>query len=269
MALEIIRNDITKVRADAIVNTANPMVAVGSGVDTAIYNAAGRENLLAKRAEIGNMHPEVVFILDRSGSMSGLEADTIGGFNATLTKQKKEDGEVLWSTVLFDDKHEVIHDRVPINEIEELTENEYYVRGCTALLDAIGRAMHHIGNIHKYARVEDVPGKTMFVITTDGMENASVEYSYERIKNMIEGQTEKHGWEFIFLGANMDAVSVAGRMGISAERAATYVNDSDGIAKNYYAVGEAMTSFRESGTIDEAVLEEVREDYKKRFKKRK
>ena len=133
---------------------------------------------------------EVVFILDRSGSMSGLEADTIGGFNATLEKQKKEPGEVLWSTVLFDDKHEVVHDRVPIRQIEKLTENEYYVRGCTALLDAIGRAIHHIGNIHKYARPEDVPGKTLFVITTDGMENASREYTCAQLKQMIERQTE-------------------------------------------------------------------------------
>ena len=210
---------------------------------------------------------EVVFILDRSGSMSGLEADTIGGFNATLKKQKEEPGEVLWSTVLFDDRHEVIHDRVPISEIRELTEKEYYVRGCTALLDAIGRAIHHIGNVHKYAREEDVPGKTMFVITTDGMENASVEYTYDKIKRMIEKETGKYGWEFIFLGANMDAVSVAGRMGIRAERSATYINDEKGIAKNYGAVSAAMLSFRTSGAIDETVLNEVREDYRKRSKK--
>lgn len=212
---------------------------------------------------------EVVFILDRSGSMSGLEADTIGGFNATLKKQKEEPGAVLWSTVLFDDKHKVIHDRVPITKIRELTEKEYYVRGCTALLDAIGRAIHHIGNVHKYARDEDVPEKTMFVITTDGMENSSVEYTYEKIKKMIERQTEKYGWEFIFLGANMDAVSVAGRMGIRAERSATYLNDGMGIAKNYFAVSEALTSFRACGSIDEDALEEVREDYKKRSKRMK
>ena len=169
---------------------------------------------------------EVVFILDRSGSMSGLEADTIGGFNATLEKQKKEDGDVLWSTVLFDDKHEVVHDRVPIGRIEKLTEKEYYVRGCTALLDAVGRAIHHIGNVHKYARPEDVPGKTLFVITTDGMENASREYTYAQVKQMIERQTERYGWEFLFLGANMDAVSVAGRMGIRPERSATFINDA-------------------------------------------
>ena len=207
---------------------------------------------------------EVVFILDRSGSMSGLEADTIGGFNATLEKQKKEDGDVLWSTVLFDDKHEVVHDRVPIGRIEKLTEKEYYVRGCTALLDAVGRAIHHIGNVHKYARPEDVPGKTLFVITTDGMENASREYTYAQVKQMIERQTERYGWEFLFLGANMDAVSVAGRMGIRPERSATFINDAFGISTNYSAVSGAMSSLRCCGSIDEEALEDVRKDYKKR-----
>ena len=206
---------------------------------------------------------EVVFILDRSGSMSGLEADTIGGFNATLKRQKELPGEVLWSTVLFDDKHEVIHDRVPIAKIEKLTEKEYYVRGCTALLDAIGRAVHHIKNIHKYARPEDVPGKTLFVITTDGMENASREYSYADVKRMIESQQEA-GWEFLFLGANMDAVSVAGRMGIRPERSATFINDSQGISTNYGAVSAAMCSYRVTGAINEEALEAVRKDYKKR-----
>ncbi len=206
---------------------------------------------------------EVVFILDRSGSMSGLEADTIGGFNATLKRQKELPGEVLWSTVLFDDKHEVIHDRVPIGKIEKLTEKEYYVRGCTALLDAIGRAVHHIRNIHKYARPEDVPGKTLFVITTDGMENASREYSYADVKRMIESQQEA-GWEFLFLGANMDAVSVAGRMGIRPERSATFINDSQGISTNYGAVSAAMCCYRATGAINEEALEAVRKDYKKR-----
>ena len=206
---------------------------------------------------------EVVFILDRSGSMSGLEADTIGGFNATLKRQKELPGEVLWSTVLFDDKHEVIHDRVPIEKIEKLTEKEYYVRGCTALLDAIGRAVHHIRNIHKYARPEDVPGKTLFVITTDGMENASREYSYADVKRMIESQQEA-GWEFLFLGANMDAVSVAGRMGIRADRSATFLNDSQGISTNYEAVSGAMTGLRRTGCIAPEALEAVRRDYKKR-----
>ena len=210
---------------------------------------------------------EVVFILDRSGSMAGLEADTIGGFNATLEKQKKGDGQVIWSTVLFDDKHEVVHDRVPIDKINKLTEDEYYVRGCTALLDAIGRAVHHIGNVHKYAREEDVPAKTLFVITTDGMENASREYTYASVKKMIESRTEKNGWEFLFLGANMDAVSVAGRMGIRPERSATFINDGRGIKKNYEAVGMAMTSMRVCASIDENALEEIRRDYKERSRK--
>ena len=210
---------------------------------------------------------EVVFILDRSGSMSGLEADTIGGFNATLNKQKKVEGDVIWSTVLFDDKHEVIHDRVPIDRIEKLTEEEYYVRGCTALLDAIGRAIHHIGNVHKYAREEDRPDKTLFVITTDGMENASIQYTYDKVRHMISRQQEKYGWEFLFLGANMDAVSVAGRMGIRPDRAATFINDDIGIEKNYAAVSNAMCSMRSTGTINEEALESVRKDYAKRTRK--
>ena len=207
---------------------------------------------------------EVIFILDRSGSMAGMEPDTIGGFNSTLESQRKEHGEVLWSTVLFDNRHEVIHDRVPIEKIEKLTEREYYVRGCTALLDAIGRAVKHIGNVHKYARAEDVPEKTLFVITTDGMENASKEYSYKEVKRMIERQSEKYGWEFLFLGANMDAVSVAGRMGIRPERAATFHNDSEGIALNYQAIDRAMRSVRRTCSVDDDILFEVREDYAKR-----
>ena len=207
---------------------------------------------------------EVIFILDRSGSMAGMEPDTIGGFNSTLESQRKEHGEVLWSTVLFDNHHEVIHDRVPIEKIEKLTEREYYVRGCTALLDAIGRAVKHIGNVHKYARAEDVPEKTLFVITTDGMENASKEYSYKEVKRMIERQSEKYGWEFLFLGANMDAVSEAGRMGIRPERAATFLNDSEGIALNYQVIDRAMSSVRCTCSIDDDILATVRDDYAKR-----
>ena len=165
---------------------------------------------------------EIVFILDRSGSMAGLEADTIGGFNAMIEKQKAEPGQALVSTVLFDTEIQVIHDRVPLEKIPPLTEKEYFVRGCTALLDAVGGAIHHIGNVHKYAREEDRPEKTLFVITTDGMENASRRYSYDRVRAMVQRQQEKYGWEFLFLGANIDAAEEAGRFGIRPECAVVY-----------------------------------------------
>ena len=187
---------------------------------------------------------EIVFILDRSGSMSGLEADTIGGFNSLITKQKKEEGQALVSTVLFDDKSEVLHDRVPLEHIEKMTEDDYFVRGCTALLDAIGGAIHHIGNVHKYAREEDRPEKTLFIITTDGMENASKRYSYDKVKQMVERQKEKYGWEFIFLGANIDALEVAGRFGINADHAANYHCDEEGTALNYEVLSEAICEVR-------------------------
>ena len=211
---------------------------------------------------------EVVFIIDRSGSMSGLEVDTIGGFNSTLEKQKQESCKTLWSTVLFDDRHEVVHDRLPIDQVKPLDTDTYYVRGMTALLDAIGRAIHHVRNIHKYARPEDVPGKTLFVITTDGMENASREYTYAKVRQMIEHEKEKYGWEFMFLGANMDAVDVAGRMGIDRSRAATFINDDIGIRKNYEAVSGAMKCMAQAGYIPDQALEEVRKDYAKRSRKR-
>ena len=187
---------------------------------------------------------ELVFILDRSGSMAGLEDDTIGGFNAMIEKQKAEPGEALVSTVLFDDEREVIHDRVDIRRITPMTGKEYYVRGCTALLDAVGYAIHHIGNVHKYAREEDRPEKTLFVITTDGMENASHTYSYERLKAMIQRQKEKYGWEFIFLGANIDAAKEAARFGISQEHAANYHADHLGTAAVYEAVNQAVCNVR-------------------------
>ena len=187
---------------------------------------------------------EIVFILDRSGSMSGLQDDTIGGFNAMIEKQKNEPGEALISTVLFDSVNDVLHDRVDIQKVEPITRKEYFVRGCTALLDAVGSAIHHIGNVHKYAREEDRPAKTLFVITTDGMENASRTYSYGRVKEMIERQKEKYGWEFLFLGANIDATKEAARFGISADRAANYHADSEGTDVIYGAVSEAVCSFR-------------------------
>lgn len=210
---------------------------------------------------------EVVFILDRSGSMSGLEADTIGGFNSTLRKQREEGGNVIWSTVLFDDRYEVIHNRVPIDKVKELTEKEYYVRGCTALLDAVGKTIHHIAHVHKELGEWDAPDKTLIVITTDGMENASREYTYHRVRSMISKEQEKHGWEFLFLGANMDAVSEAGRIGICADRAATYLNDEEGIAKNYEAVGCAMGSMVREGSICANFLDDVRADFEARRKK--
>ena len=204
---------------------------------------------------------ELVFILDRSGSMAGLEADTIGGFNAMLEKQRRQDGEALVSTVLFDGVTEVLHDRVPLDRVPLLTDKTYTVRGCTALLDAVGGAIHHIGNIHalldavggaihhignihKYARREDVPEKTIFVITTDGMENASRRYSYEKVKQMIARQQKKYGWEFLFLGANIDAAKEAGRMGIAPTHAVTYTNDSAGVRANYESVTYAVSAMR-------------------------
>lgn len=187
---------------------------------------------------------ELVFILDRSGSMSGLEGDTIGGFNSMIAKQKNEAGEAVVSTVLFDDSCDVIHDRVKIADVPRLTEKEYYVRGCTALLDAVGRAIHHIGNVQKYARDEDKPAKTLFVITTDGLENASREYTFDKVKKMIERQKEKYNWEFLFLGANIDAIEVAGHMGISRDRAANYNCDSEGTSLNFEVLEEAVTQVR-------------------------
>ena len=187
---------------------------------------------------------ELVFILDRSGSMSGLEADTIGGFNAMIEKQKKEAGEALVSTVLFDNDSQVIHDRVPLDRVPALTEREYFVRGCTALLDAVGGAIHHIGNVHKYAREEDRPEKTLFVITTDGMENASRRYTYDKVRSMIQHEKEKYGWEFLFLGANIDAAREAARFGIGADRAANYHADHQGTGLIYEAVSEAVCQVR-------------------------
>ena len=209
---------------------------------------------------------ELVFILDRSGSMAGLEDDTIGGFNSMINKQKSEPGEAIVSTVLFDNECEVVHDRIDIQRIEPMTRNEYYVRGCTALLDAVGGAIHHIGNVHKYAREEDRPEKTLFVITTDGMENASRKYSYDRLKVMIERQKEKYGWEFIFLGANIDAAKEAARFGISEDRAANYHADSTGTAVIYEAVSEAVCSVRACRPMSKEWKKNIDEDYLKRGK---
>ncbi len=218
------------------------------------------------RKEPKNDLLEVVFILDRSGSMGGLEADTIGGFNSMLERQKKDHSNIIWSTVLFDDVSEVVHDRVPVDSMEKLDEDTYYVRGMTALLDAVGSSIHHIGNVHKYAREEDRPDRTLFVITTDGMENASVVYSYKDVKKMIKRQQERYGWEFIFLGANIDAVGVADRIGIRAERSARFHNDGKGIARNYEAMADAICEFSASGSIVAESLDSIRRDYKSREK---
>lgn len=207
---------------------------------------------------------EIVFILDRSGSMGGLETDTIGGFNAMLERQKKAEGEALLSTLLFSNETEVLHDRADIRQVEPLSLQDYRVGGSTALLDAIGGAIRHIGNLHRETRPEERPAHTLFVITTDGQENASRRYGYAELKRLIEGQKERYGWEFLFLGANMDAVAAASRFGIDADRAVRYHCDSTGIALNYEAIGEAILTLREKSALDRDWGERIREDYRKR-----
>ena len=207
---------------------------------------------------------ELVFILDRSGSMAGLEGDTIGGFNAMLQKQRGEPGEALISTVLFDNETDVIHDRISLDRVPALTEKEYDVRGCTALLDAVGGAIHHIGNVHKYAREEDRPEKTLFVITTDGMENASRRYTYDKVKSMIERQRERYGWEFLFLGANIDAAREAARFGIRADCAADYHADSMGTEAVYESVCEAVCQVRRSAPLAADWKRKIDADFKGR-----
>jgi len=208
---------------------------------------------------------ELVFILDRSGSMRGLEGDTIGGFNSMIDKQKKTEGEALVSTVLFDNTCEVIHDRVNVQKVPDMTEREYNVRGCTALLDAIGGAIHHIGNIHKYARKEDVPEHTVFVITTDGMENASRRYSAEEVKRMIERQKSKYGWEFLFLGANIDAVETAAHFGIARDRAVSFHSDSIGTRLNYEVISETIRCVREEAAIPDDWMNPIQADFNSRI----
>ncbi len=207
---------------------------------------------------------EIVFILDRSGSMRGLEADTIGGFNGMIEKQKREAGEALISTVLFDDVSEVLYDRVPVEKVAAMTEREYFVRGSTALLDAIGGAIHHIGNVHKYARDEDVPEHTLFVITTDGMENASRRYDSERVRQMIRRQKERYGWEFLFLGANIDAVETARHFGIGADRAVNYRADHEGTKLNYEVLSEAVSAVRCNAPLGANWKKRIEEDFASR-----
>ncbi len=207
---------------------------------------------------------ELVFILDRSGSMSGLEQDTIGGYNAMLEKQKAIEGEARITTVLFDNNYELLHDRIDIRAVSQITEKEYYVGGSTALLDAIGRTINKIGNAQKHTAEDYRAEKVLFVITTDGMENASREYDYNKIKSMVERQKSKYGWEFIFLGANIDAVDVAGRFGIAPDRAQNYHSDSEGTRLNYDVTAQAIVSFRESGVVAENWAEEIQADYARR-----
>ena len=212
---------------------------------------------------------ELVMILDRSGSMGGLESDTIGGYNSMLKKQRETEGEVVVSTVLFDDESEVLYDRIPLQDMPQMTEKEYYVRGCTALLDAIGGAIHHIGNVHKYARDEDRPEKTIFVITTDGLENASKRYSYEKVKQMVERQKEKYGWEFLFLGANIDAIETAGRFGIAPDRATNYNSDHMGTALNYEVLADTVCEMRVSAApIDGNWKRRIEEDFDRRGRRK-
>ena len=207
---------------------------------------------------------ELIFILDRSGSMSGLGSDTIGGYNAMLEKQKKEPGEAVITTVLFDDKYELLHDRINIRGIEPITEKEYYVRGTTALLDAVGRTISKIVNVQKHTVEDERAENVMFVITTDGMENASREYSYEKIRRMIEHQKSKYGWEFIFLGANIDAVDTAERFGIGQDRAVNYNADSEGTLLNYEVISETVSYLRACREISEDWKDRIEEDFKKR-----
>lgn len=217
-----------------------------------------------KKKKNNNNTTELVFILDRSGSMHGLEKDTIGGFNSMIEKQKKQEGKCYVSTVLFDDRSSVLHDRLPLEKIPEMTENDYFVGGCTALVDAIGGAIHHIGNIHKYARKEDVPQNTMFIIITDGYENASHIYNSDIVKNMIERQKKKYGWEFLFIGANIDAVETAANFGISRDRAVNYHADETGTDIVYETVSMAVENVRENHTLKADWCAKIDDDFKNR-----
>ena len=206
---------------------------------------------------------ELIFILDRSGSMSGLESDTIGGFNSLLQKQRKEPGDCIVTTVLFDDKYELLHDRLSLAGVADLTDRDYYVRGTTALLDAVGRTIAKTDNARRHTAESERAEKVVMVITTDGMENASREYSYSKIKKMIE-QKKEEGWEFLFLGANIDAVETASRFGIGADRAANYHADSVGTALNFEVVSEAVAELRENAVLPKAWKQRIDQDYKAR-----
>ena len=210
---------------------------------------------------------ELVFILDRSGSMGGLESDTIGGFNSMLSKQQAEPGGCRITTVLFDDQYEVLHDRIDIKAVSAINERDYFVRGQTALLDAVGKTINKIGSVQKNTAESHRAEKVLFVITTDGLENASREFSHDKIKSMIKRQQSKFGWEFIFLGANIDAVEVANRIGITRNRAQTFHNDKKGIELNYQILSETVSCYRESAPsarIADDWSERIEEDHKMR-----
>lgn len=232
------------------------------------WEAALSEKEQEKEQEKHNGITEMVFILDRSGSMSGLESDTIGGFNSMIHKQKREGGDAYVSTILFDDVQEVLHDRVKLSDVKRMTGKQYFVRGCTALLDAVGEAIHHTVNAHRQSDPKDIPMHTIFVIITDGLENASQKYTYDEVKSMIEHEKEKYGWEFLFIGANIDAVEAASSIGISANRAVNYVADSEGTDRVYEGVSEAMCCMSRSVDydyeLDDSWREEIDEDYRKR-----
>lgn len=217
---------------------------------------------------------EIVFILDRSGSMGGLERDTIGGYNSMLERQKKEEGEAVLSTVLFDDKIEVLHDRKNLYDVKPITNSDYFVRGCTALLDAVGGTIHHIGNVHKNMPADQRPEKTLFIITTDGMENASKEYTYSKVKKLVEEKKKKYHWEFVFLGANIDAVEVAGRFGVAKNRAVRYECDSAGTKLNFKVMSKMVSCAKKASSAIEMeemmdcddMLAPIQEDYRRRHK---
>ena len=209
---------------------------------------------------------ELVFILDESGSMRGLEKDTIGGFNSTIDKQKKEDGECLVSTVCFSNGQRVIHDRVNLRDVKELTEDDYRPCGSTALIDTVASSIKHIKMVHRYIRKEDRPDKVMFIITTDGMENASHKYSLSETKRMIE-ECKENGWEFIFLAANIDAYETARDYGFDEGSTVNYVNDEEGTDIKFCCVGKAISSIRSSGVLDREWNFEAKEDFKRRGKK--
>lgn len=210
---------------------------------------------------------EIVFILDRSGSMCGLETDTVGGFNSMIDKQKQESGTAYVSTVLFNNKSTVLHDRVPVQKIPAITERDYTACGSTALLDAIGDAIRHIRNVHKYARPEDVPQRTVFIITTDGMENASRRYSADEVRSLIERQKAEAGWEFLFLGANIDAVQTARGLGIGADRAANYCCDAQGTALNFDSLSDAVSTVRAHAPLSAKWKSRIDEDFSARSKR--